>query len=235
MSVALLASVTQASLAASLGADGYRENFDSMGVLGVSPPEGWSLWVGEAGSSRSSWTESISANGPGHCVANMRRSRDNLLASNAPYSPSHVGYNAAFAVNQTRDRVLATSPTVFAGMAWQLELSNASGQAIEAIQLSYDTRRFTVAAHDNELPGYQLFFSLDGRSWNVVQALIPNLDSVPNTVGVTPIKQARIDLGGRWAPNAVLLLRWVDDNAEQSSPDQIIGLNNVEVQALSKP
>jgi hypothetical protein len=235
LSAALLVSVAPASLAASLGAEGYRENFDIMGLLGVSPPEGWSLWVAEAGSSRSSWAESISANGPGHCVANMRRSTDKLLASNAPYAPSHVGYNAAFAVNQTRDRVLATSPTVFAGMAWQLELSNASGQAIEAIQLSYDTRRFTAAAHDNELPGYQLFLSLDGRSWSPVPALTPDLFSVPNTVGVTPVQKARVELGGRWAPNAVLLLRWMDDNAEQSSPDQIIGLNNVEVQALSKP
>lgn len=235
LSAALLTIATQTALAASLGAEGYRENFDSMGMLGVSPPEGWSFWVAEAGSSRSSWVESISAHGPGHCVANMRRSRDNLLASNAPYAPSHVGYNAAFAVNQTKDRVLATSPTVFAGVAWQLELSNASGQVIEAIQLSYDTRRFTVAAHDNELPGYQLFFSLDGRSWSPVTALAPDLHSMPNTVGVTPVQQARVDLSGRWAPNAVLLLRWVDDNAEQSSPDQIIGLNNVEVQALSKP
>ncbi|MEJ6005993.1 hypothetical protein WG899_10580 [Paucibacter sp. AS339] len=221
--------------AASLGAEGYRENFDSMGLLGVTPPDGWSLWIGEAGSSRSSWTERISANGPGHCVANMRRSRENLIASNAPYAPSHVGYNAAFAVNQTKDRVLATSPTVFSGMAWQLELSNSSGSAIEALSLSYDTRRFTSAAHDNELPGYQLFISLDGRFWNAVEALNPDLNSVPNTVGVTTIKQARVDLPSRWAAGATLLLRWVDDNAEQSSPDQIIGLNNVEVQVLSKP
>ncbi len=235
LSAALWGMAAPLAQAASLGEQGYREDFDSMGVLGVSPPDGWSLWVGEPGSSRSSWTESISANGPGHSVANMRRSRDNLLASNAPYAPSHVGYNAAFAVNQTKDRVLATSPTVFAGLAWQLELSNASGQAIETISISYDTRRFTVAAHENELPGYQLFFSLDGRSWQGVKALIPDLNSVPNTVGVTHVKQARVDLGGSWAPKAVLLLRWVDDNAEQSSPDQIIGLNNVEIQALSKP
>ncbi|MEQ1854099.1 MAG: Ig-like domain-containing protein, partial [Chthoniobacteraceae bacterium] len=36
--------------------------------------------------------------------------------------------------------------------------------------------------------------------------------------------------GSQWAVGAVLLLRWVDDNANQSSPDQIIGLDNVRVE-----
>ncbi|MBC8143646.1 MAG: hypothetical protein H7Y38_19620 [Armatimonadetes bacterium] len=95
--------------------------------------------------------------------------------------------------------------------------------------------RFTVASTANgpqELPGYQLFFSLDGTTFTNVASLNPTLAGptgviVPNTVGVTTVVSNDIVLNGTVANGSNLILRFVDDNADQSSPDQIIGLNNV--------
>ena len=36
-------------------------------------------------------------------------------------------------------------------------------------------------------------------------------------------------LPGTWAAGGNLDIRWVDDNAVQTSPDQIVGLNNIAV------
>lgn len=54
---------------------------------------------------------------------------------------------------------------------------------------------------------------------------------VPNSQGVTSLPPTDVPLGGNWNQDAVLLLRWIDDNAGRSSPDQIIGLDNVNIAA----
>ena len=41
-----------------------------------------------------------------------------------------------------------------------------------------------------------------------------------------------VTLTGSWNANAVLLLRWVDDNAQSPSPDQKLGLDNLTVRTL---
>ena len=96
------------------------------------------------------------------------------------------------------------------------------------VYVGYDTRRFTVGSADNELPGYWLLYSLDnGTTWTNVAALNPTLASVPNTIGVTTTPATHITFSSALANAGTVLLLWVDDNAVQSSPDQIIGLDNV--------
>ncbi|MBK1678934.1 hypothetical protein CKO20_00875 [Rhodocyclus tenuis] len=104
-----------------------------------------------------------------------------------------------------------------------------------------------------ELPGYQLFYSLNGGSWNNVAALNPvstadgihplvatgsvnaNGSTGPLDYGVTSISNARVSFSSLWAAGQTLRLRWVDDNAVNISPDQMIGLNNVSITPVPEP
>jgi hypothetical protein len=211
---------------------GYNETFDVMGTLGITPPLGWSVFSGPSGTSNSTWTTSITAAG----VAAMTSSGAALTATNNPTANANNGYNAAFSAGSTADRLIATAPTTVSGAAIQLALINLTGSALNEISLSYDTRRFTSATTANELPGYWLFTSTDnGSSWNNVVALNPTLSTVPNTVGVSTVSNALVTLGATVPNGGSLLLRWVDDNATQTSPDQILGLNNVAISAVPEP
>jgi len=49
------------------------------------------------------------------------------------------------------------------------------------------------------------------------------------------VRNSLVTLAAPVAVNHAVLLRWVDDNAQQTSPDQIIGLNNVSVSAVPEP
>jgi hypothetical protein len=153
-----------------------------------------------------------------------------LTVNNAPTANQNNGYNAQGATST--DRVIATAPTSVSGMAIQWQLSNTGASIITALRIGYDIRRYTAPASANELPGYQLFYSLDnGTSWIGVPALNPTISGVgvqvPNSIGVTTVAPTDFTLSSGWAPAATLLLRWVDDNAVATSPDQIIGLDNV--------
>lgn len=219
--------------AVSLNAGGYIQNFDAMGSSGTAAPAGWSVLVGNAGSN-STWTTTIPGNGS-NSVASLVAASGALTATANPSGTNNNGFNAAYASNNTTDRVLTTSPTTYTGGALQLALSNDTGASFKQLTVSYDTRRFTAVSTAGELPGYWLFYSLDGSSWTNVAALNPTLASVPNSVGVTSITNATIDLGTSVAASQSLWLRWVDDNARQTSPDQILGLNNVSVMAVPVP
>lgn len=210
----------------------FTENFNSMGAAGTAPPSGWSVWQGASSpaTSNTTWTSSISASGAGS-VATMIAAGTPLTASAAPTANNNNGYNAQGA--SASDRVLATAPTTGAGSALQLSLTNTSGAALNSLTIGYDTRRYTSVSTANELPGYWLLYSLDnGTTWTNVSALNPSISSVPNSVGVTNTPATAVTLSAVWANNAVLLLRWVDDNAQQTSPDQIIGLDNVTLSAV---
>ena len=65
----------------------------------------------------------------------------------------------------------------------------------------------------------------------------PGQPVVPNTVGLTTVRNARFLFGaaGTWTPGSTLLLRWVDDNGVASSPDEIIGLDNVGITPVPEP
>jgi len=208
----------------------FSENFDSMGTAGTSPPAGWSMWNANSGSN-ASWTDSIAIPGTGTTsVATMVAAATPLTVNDAPSTTNNNGYNAKGA--SSTDRVLATSPTSNAGTAIQWQVANTGTSTITSVRIGYDIRRYAAVGTANELPGYWLFYSLDnGTTWTNVSALNPTLSGsgvqVPNTVGVTTVAPTTFTLSGNWAPGATLKLRWVDDNAVATSPDQIIGLDNV--------
>lgn len=211
----------------------YSQNFDSMGTSGTAAPAGWTFH-GAMGGGNSSWTTSIPATDAGLGTANAT-----LTASTSTTASSNTaGYNYAASAS-TADRCLGSSPTSGRGVAWQLSLTNTAASSIGEVELGYHTRRFTAASTANELPGYRVFYSLDnGTTWTNVAALNPELSGttgviVPNTVGVTTVPATAITLSSGWTPGAVLLVRWLDDNAVQTSPDQIIGLDNVTLAAVS--
>lgn len=214
--------------AAGLSAGGYTENFNAMGTNGTAAPAGWTVLT-SSGGSNSTWTTTIPGNGS-NSVASLVSTSGALTAVTTPSGTNNNGFNAAASAANTADRVLATSPTTVAGGALQLQLSNETGYAFDTLTISYDTYRFTTASTVNELPGYWLFYSLDGSSWTNVAALNPTLSTVPNTVGVSSFSSV-VNLGASVAAGQSLWLRWVDDNARQTSPDQIIGLDNVSILA----
>ena len=206
-----------AAHAVSLGNAGYTQNFDSMGSSGTAAPLDWAVFNGPAGTANSTWTSSI----PGTGVAALVLVTAPLTTSNAPTATNVNGYNAAATPGTPVDRVLATSPTSVSGSALQLSLSN-------------NTVRFTAVATANELPGYWLFYSLDGTTWSNVAALKPSTETVPNTVGVSNTSGS-FAFGTSVAAGVTFSLRWVDDNAVQTSPDQVIGLNNISISAVPEP
>ena len=81
----------------------------------------------------------------------------------------------------------------------------------------------------NELPGYEIFVSVDATTWTNIAALNPSIDgangtvAVPNTVGSTVVSPTAFALPAVWVAGGNVDIRWVDDNAVQTSPDQIIG------------
>lgn len=204
----------------------YAESFDSMATAGTVPPAGWSVLNGAGAAATWSNGTGIAASG----VAAMVNAAGALTPSTAPSTANNNGFNAQVP-GDALDRVLATSPTGVAGVALQLALSNDTGSAISAIRIRYDIRRFTAAA--NQLPGYWLFYSVNGgTTWTNASALNPTLTGpggviVPGVTGVTTVPATAISLGSPWAAGAQLLLRWIDDNAAETSPDQIVGLDNV--------
>ena len=207
----------------------YAENFNSLPSTNSAPPAAWTFF-GAFGGGNSDWTTTIPASGVVGGTAN-----GTLIASTTFTASSNTqGYNFADPATPT-DRALGTSPTTGKGVTFQLELTNTGAEAITKVSVAYDIRRFTAPATANELPGYWLFYSQDdGVSWTNVSALNPTLAGpggviVPNTVGTTLVPATEITLGSPWAVGSTLRFRWVDDNAVATSPDQIVGLDNVSV------
>ena len=203
----------------------YAQNFDGM-ANGTAPPSGWSFYgvFGGANTTYENGTP-IPASAAGGGTLN------NTLTAATTFTTSSntAGYNYALPASPT-DRALGTSPTSGQFIALQLSLTNPTGAAINAIRIGYDIRRFISVATENHLPGYFPFYSLDnGVTWNAMPTLNTDITSVPNTVGVTSMGPATISLAAPWADGATLLIRWLDDDAVATSPDQIIGLDNVSI------
>ena len=213
----------------------YAENFDSMGTTGTALPAGFTYFVGESGTSNTTWSAStgIIANGATGSVASMVQNTVGLTPTTTPSGTNNNGFNAATSSANTSDRVAATSPTQVSGAAFDLSLTNTTGAAINSLTLGYAIQRFTAVATANELPGYSVFVSLDDATWTQIAVFTPTIDgangtiAVPNTVGTTTVSPTSFTLPSGWAANSNLDIRWVDDNAVQTSPDQIIGLNNI--------
>ncbi len=218
---------------------GYAQNFDAMGT-GTTPPSGWQVF-GAMGGDNATWENGTGIPASTVGVGTMNNSLVVYSAFSAtPSTPSPdrsntQGYNLAETASTT-NRALGSSPTSGAGIALQLELTNTGTQAVSAVSMAYDIRRFTTAAA-NHLPGLRLFYSLDeGFSWTNVAALDPTIAGpggiiVPATLGVTAVPATEITLGSPWYVGGTLRFRWVDDNAVATSPDQISGLDNLAVVA----
>ena len=215
------------------GTVNYVQNFNSMGTTGTTPPSGWSIKNGNSGTSNSTWSASIPANGA-NSVATMVNAPGNLTATTTPASTNNNGYNAA-AAGVTSDRMIATSPTSVAGGAIQLQLTNSSGGYMDRLKIGYDIYRINAPASLNELQGYWLFYSVDnGTTWTNVAPLNPTVSGpngvvVPNTIGVANVAPTPVALSANWNPGSSILFRWVDDNGVPTSPDQMYGLDNVSV------
>ena len=220
----------------------YSENFNAMGT-GAAAPAGWTIH-GALEGSNITWTNAIGTPSSGSPSAATPGSTNPTLivtsnAATGTINSNTQAYNAALS-DSTSDRALATAPTSGARIILQLALANTSGGGISAVDISYDILRFRVvtpATAANELPGYRLFYSLDsGITWTNVSALNPTLSTagtiqVPNTAGVTSITSHSIVLASAWNSGGSIHFRWVDDNADQSSPDQFTGLDNVSIVA----
>jgi hypothetical protein len=238
----MMAAVT--AHAASLTSNGYIETFDELGTgTSLAPAGGWA--VEYLSGSNTTWTNATGIPGNGaNSVASMVAGGSTLLgpyttaASLSGLKNTNTAYNVSASIANpsasSSDVVLATSPTVDAGMALQLTIANNTGGALGSFNISYDIDRFTAVSSANELPGYQLFYSIDGSSWTNVSALNPTLTNVPNTVGVSNISGV-VSLSSAVANGSNLELRWVDDDASQTSPDQMIGLNNVDITPVPLP
>lgn len=214
--------------AVALTLDGYVQNFDGMGRTGTTRPPGFRHLTIDG--SNSTWTTTIPASAVGGgTVAGA------LTAATPPTSNANNGLNAGFAATPD-DRALGSAPTGNAGVAIELALVNDTPFNQPGIVISYDVDRFTAVSTANELPGYWLFYSLNGGvTWFEVTGLRPTLATMPNTVGTSSFGPVEVTFAGPWDVNDVLLLRWVDDNARQTSPDQIIGLDNLSIRAVVVP
>ncbi|HEY8994015.1 MAG TPA: PEP-CTERM sorting domain-containing protein, partial [Lacunisphaera sp.] len=182
-----------------------------------------------------------------------------LVAATPTNQKATTGYNfaATGATGVTGDRALGSSPTGTAGTILELSMVNNTGDAITNLQMSYDIDRFTTTTTNGtvasgspnsgveEFPGYQLFYNLtpsNAATWVNVSSLNPTINAgtggainVPNSVGVTSISNAGVTLDSAWAAGSTIAFAWFDDNAEDSSPDQLIGLNNVSIAAVPEP
>lgn len=250
--------------AASLTTTGYTQDFDGMGTTKTLPTD-WTVW--KVGSSHSSWSSSIAASGASNSVAAMTQITSSpvtaaLFDTGITTSTRNASaYNIAHGTST--DRVLSTSPTGITGNALQLSLTNNTGSALSSVAISYDIVKFYDGNKQSsieagypvgeELPGYQLFYSLNGSTWSNVSALNPvstadgihplmpvgtvNNNGVTGPVdySVTSISNANLTFASAWGVGQTLKLRWVDDNAINISADQIIGLNNVSIAAVPEP
>lgn len=230
----LAASIGMAHAAgtASLFASGYAENFDSMGTSSTIV-NGWSVFSGAAGTDKYTWESAIAADG----VANMVATTSVLSVRTSNFSSTSTNNNAynAYLPGNISDRLLATSPTSIAGTALQLTLMNDTGSSFNELAVSYDIYRFRTVSSAEELPGYQVFYSLDGASWRNVAALNPTAAQVPHDSTGSTTMSGTISFGSAVAANSVVYLRWIDDNGIPTSPDQIRGLNNVSIMAMPVP
>ena len=228
-----LLTLADASAQAGFTGAGYTQNFNSMTTA---PPTGWSFY-GALGGDNGTWSNAtgIPASGVGGGTVNATLTQATTFTT----SSNTAGFNFALPAS-TGDRSLGTSPTSGSGLALQLSLTNNTGGPLNSVKVGYLIRRFTAASAANELPGYQLFYSVANGSWVNVSALNPTLAGpagviVPNTTGVTTVPLTTVSLATTWANGANLRFRWVDDNAVTTSPDQIIGLDDVSIQNAQPP
>jgi hypothetical protein len=212
------------------------QNFDSLGTgTDLASLLGWSH-IGTLTGDNDTWSTAtgIPTTGP---AASATTVNNTLIVDTDPPATTDrsntQAYNFAL-TGSISNRAIGTSPTTGAGNILQFRILNSTGASVSTVSVSYDIRRFTAPATANELPGYRLFYSTDsGSTWTNVTSLNPALTgatvNVPNTVGVTSVALTAITLSPALPNGSEIRFRWIDDNATETSPDQIIGLDNVVV------
>ena len=241
--LALLLSA-RVSAQVSLTASGFMENFDSMGQDGVTPPDGWSMYT--IPGSNQTWQPPPVGVGipPDQMSPELFGIPRGALTpwvfpSYGTARTNNDGYNAA-GDDTPDDRAYAGCPTGVAGAVLELMLTNNTGSDLTSLAISYDIRSFQVGAGGaDELPGFWLFYSLDGgMTYTNVSDLNPDNNSVPNIaynithmpMDLTGSATYVIDLSATpLTAGSTINFCWVDDNGIASSPDQIIGLDNVAI------
>jgi len=242
--VAVLA-MTGAAHAASLTSSGYAQNFDNLTVNGstASLPDGWTAYNGDTSGStgNNTWFTSIPASGS-DSVATMKQTTSGLTVQNAPTGTSATGFYALNPAGSSTDKVIVSSPTGVDGFAWQVALTNSTGASLSAVNVSYEVDRLTVANNNNsssspageELPGLELFYSTNGTTWANASSFTVTDPTYATTTGPSTFS-GTVNLGNSVASGSNLYLRWVDDNGEVSSPDPLLGLNNVDIAPVPLP
>jgi hypothetical protein len=202
----------------------YQQNFDGMGTSSTIPT-GWSH-IGRLGGDNDSWFSAIPASGSPSAASNGTTNNSLIVATNSFSGSSNTrAYN--YSGSTTSNRALGTSPTSGAGNTLQLRLTNATGSSVQSLNIAYDVRRFATASASEEIPGYWIFVSTNnGSSWTELTTLRPTSSTLPNSNGTSNFNQA-VNLPSAVANGSEIRLRWVDDNSNNSSPDQRIGIDNV--------
>ena len=249
LALALFAAATAPALAVNIGS-GYSQNFNSLGSSGTTLTAGgtpdWSTWRIRLDSTWNgpTWTDSTGI--PAADLVNGILVDDTLNVS-PNNQPLGLFYNASFPTFTRRgginaghstdpndiDRALGTSGTGVAGMALQVSLTNDTAAAMPTLAISYDTTVLSIAAQQggpDELLGYRFFYSLTGPTGTWISAAaLDTVTSIMDAAFTNYTTAATISLASSLAPGQSILLRWVDDNAQQSSPDQMIAIDNVSV------
>jgi len=254
----------QAASTDSLTSAGYSQNFNSMGTGTSLPDAGWTAYSITTGQdSHYQWTTSINPAdvGGGTQITAVTAMTDTSITSSTK-SGSAV-YNMADATVGTSNRALATSPTGDDGVALQLSLTNNIGAAFNTLNISYNIKKYTDGVlqssidsslpKNEELPGYQLFYSINGGAYTNVAQFNPVASNVsnPNNQPVIPVGTPAasgtnpavdytvtnvsgiVTLSQAVAAGQTITFRWVDDNTVNLSPDQVIGLDDVNISATT--
>lgn len=257
-------SAAQAASTDSLTSAGYTQNFNSMGTGSAFPDSGWTAWnITTGNDSHLQWTTSIAPGdvGGGTQITTVTAMTDTSITSSTK-SGSAV-YNMADATVGTSNRALSTSPTGDDGIALQLALTNNTGTSLSSLSISYNIKKFSDGVlqssqtsglpSNEELPGYQLFYSVNGGAYNNVAQFNPVASNVanPNNQPVIPVGtpaasgsnplidytvtnvSGTVTLAQAVAAGQTLTFRWIDDNGVNVSPDQVIGLDDISINSAT--
>lgn len=246
----------------------YTQNFSSMGT-GTTVPTGWS-GVSESGSHNTFAPTVANYDNDGVTGVSPNFTAGTLSAATVEYlvptqgsstgkGTDIVNYQNTLATIQNGEgsESLGTDPSGNAATILELNLTNNTGVAENAVNIAYDIDRFTTVSNTNnitsgyvntgveEYPGYQLFYNLtpsNAATWVNVSSLNPTIlmgttgsINVPNSVGITAVPTTTVTLNSAWAAGSTIAFAWLDDNGYSPSPDQEIGLNNVVISAAAVP
>jgi hypothetical protein len=265
--IVAVASAAQAQTTASISSTtGYTQNFNSLGTSATSIPTAIGEWtaynITTGGDANTQWETSIPASqvGGGTQITTVTSLTDTSIGTSK--SGSSV-YNIADATVGTSNRALSTSPTGDDGIALQLSLTNTGTTSINSIAVAYNIKKYTDGIlqgptaglpNNEELPGYELFYSVNGGAYTNVAQFNPVASNAanPNNQPVIPVGtpsasgsssqpvdytvtnvSGTITLAQAVAAGQTLTFRWVDDNGVNVSPDQQIGLDDVSINAAT--